>query len=221
MMDKQKGTVTSASQLAQRVEEIWASLGGVNPVLLGDRIGASFEQGETGSGVFQLSYWGREITVSHPEFSCYDRESGNELGLMDQAMLAYYFSTSDGAPLTGRWISFSELPDGTFYSQAFQGYTGGELAKVFKNDVEGFAEAASTVGGCIPVSGQIPGDQALAYQVLPYVRLLVNCWLGDEDFPSSYRVLFDAAAGHHLTTDAYAILGSMLTRRIIDEQSSS
>jgi len=130
-------------------------------------------------------------------------------------MLAYYLSTSDGTPLTGRWIAFSELPDGTFYTQAFQGYTGGELAKVFQDDVEGFAEAAASIAGSMPVPGDPPGDEAAAFQILPNVRMLVSCWLGDEDFPSSYRVLFDAAAGHHLTTDAYAILGSMLTRRII------
>jgi hypothetical protein len=61
------------------------------------------------------------------------------------------------------------------------------------------------------------GELAFAYQVLPHVRLLAACWLGDEEFPPSYRVLFDAAAGHHLTTDAYAILGSMLTRRLLRE----
>ena len=79
----------------------------------------------------------------------------------------------------------------------------------------GFTEAAASVRGSMPGSRESPGDAAQAYQVLPFVKLLVACWQGDEDFPSSYRVLFDAAAGRHLTTDAYAILGSMLTRRII------
>ena len=218
MNDKQKGPATSAGQLAQRVEELNASLGAVNPAFLSDRIGATYRPEEEGTGVFDLIYWGREIALTYPEFHCTDKGSGQELGLMDQAMLAYYLSTSDGTPLTGRWIAFSELPDGTFYTQAFQGYTGGELAKVFQDDVRGFAEAAASIAGSMPVLGEPPGDEAVAFQILPNVRLLVACWLGDEDFPSSYRVLFDAAAGHHLTTDAYAILGSMLTRRIIKGQ---
>jgi hypothetical protein len=215
MTNSPRSPATSASQLTQRVEELAASLSAVNPVFLSDRIGATFVPEEKTSGIFHLTYWGREITVSYPEFSCIDSESGDELGLMDQAMLAYYFATSDGTPLTGRWISFSELPDGTFYTQAFQGYTGGELAKVLQNDVEGFSEAAATIVGCIKLSESPPGDRAMAFQILPCVRLLVTCWLGDEDFPTSFRVLFDAAAGHHLTTDAYAIMGSMLTRRLI------
>ena len=215
MTNSDKGPETTPSQLAQRVEELNATLRDVDPAILCVRTGASFEPGGAETGAFHLIYWGREISLTYPEFSCYDRKSGDELGIMDRAMLAYYFTISDGTPLTGRWISFSELPDGTFYAQAFQGYTGGELAKVFDNDAEGFTRAAAGIEGRSPDSGQLPGDLAFAYEVLPHVRVLATCWLGDEDFPPSYRVLFDAAAGHHLTTDSYAILGSMLTRRLI------
>lgn len=214
MTSNDKGSAATPSQLAQRVEELNVTLRDVDPAILCVHTGASFEQGEADTGAFQLTYWDREISLKYPEFSCYE-QSGDILGIMDRAMLAHYFSTSDGTPLTGRWISFSELPDGTFYAQAFQGYTGGDLAKMFENDVEGFTRAAESIGGRSPDSGQPIGDMAFAYQVLPHVRLLVTCWLGDEDFPPSYRVLFDAAAGHHLPTEAYAILGSILTKRLV------
>jgi hypothetical protein len=137
------------------------------------------------------------------------------LGTFDQAQLAYYFTLSDGTPQTGRWISFSELPDGTFYTQAFQGYTGNELLKVFGNDENRFANAAVQAGGRPAGMAQSIGDQAFIFRVLPHVSLMVVNWLGDEDFPASYRILFDAAASHHLTTDACAILGSTLTRRLV------
>ena len=59
------------------------------------------------------------------------------------------------------------------------------------------------------------GDAAFAFQALPRVRLLAVGWQGDEDFPPSYRVLFDGNSHHHLSTDACAILGSTLTRRLM------
>jgi hypothetical protein len=161
-----------------------------------------------------LTYWGRDIAIGYPEFSSCDKRSLEALGIMDRAMLAYYFNTSDGTPLTGRWISFSELPDGTFYTQAFQGYTGNELAKVFGNDAELFARAATSIGGRKASIGDSSADVAFTFRVLPHVILLVACWLGDDDFPPSYRVLFDEAAGRHLTTDSYAIIGSLLTKRL-------
>ena len=59
------------------------------------------------------------------------------------------------------------------------------------------------------------GDLAYTFQALPRVSLLLVFWKGDEDFPASFQVLFDASASHYLPTDAYAILGSTLTRRLI------
>jgi hypothetical protein len=44
---------------------------------------------------------------------------------------------------------------------------------------------------------------------------MLTYWLGDEDFPSSCKVLFDESASHYLPIDACAILGGMLTRKII------
>jgi hypothetical protein len=211
----ERSQATTPSQLAQRVEELHSALRKVDPSIISARTGADFIPEDSETGEFHITYWGREIDLEYPRFYSYDRLSGDALGIMDRAMLAYYFTTSDGTPLSGSWISFSELPDGAFYTQAFQGYTGGELAKTFGNDAEGFARAALSVEGCKLGDKDLPGDVAFAFQVLPHVALLVSYWMGDEDFPASFRVLFDAFAGHHLTTDAYAILGSMLVKRII------
>jgi len=64
------------------------------------------------------------------------------------------------------------------------------------------------------------GDAAYEFQVLPMVSLLVVTWQGDEEFNSTYQILFDAAVSHHLPTDACAILGSNLTNRLITEMES-
>jgi hypothetical protein len=43
---------------------------------------------------------------------------------------------------------------------------------------------------------------------------MVTYWLGEEEFPSSAKILFDATATHYLPIDVCAILGSMLVSRI-------
>jgi hypothetical protein len=40
-------------------------------------------------------------------------------------------------------------------------------------------------------------------------------WQGDEDFPSTCQLLFDASVSRCLPTDACAVLGSALTRMLI------
>lgn len=197
--------------LGDRVDEIRTNLINKNPERLGTKTGALYTpKGESG-GEFRLGFWSREIVLNLPEFSGKYLDSGDDINTFDLTMLAYYFEVSDGAPIAGEWIAFNQIPGGMFYAQAFQGYSGDELAKVYVNDADAFIDANEKLGG----RREFFGNVAYSYQVLPRVPIMVVCWLGDEDFPPSYRMLFDANAHHHLVTDAYAILGSNLTRRLI------
>lgn len=197
--------------LAGRVDEIRGSLKSRDPRDLAQKTLSAYHEVGQDQGYFLLEYWGEQIRVSYPDFICVLESDRSELHTMDQAMLAYYFRVSDGTPQANEWIAFTELPDGQFYTQAFQGYTGRELVVAFGNDHKKFHTAAEQTGGDL----EDFGDLAFRFQILPRVALVVASWLGDEDFPASYRILFDAHASHHLTTDALAILGSTLTRKLL------
>ena len=215
MDNKDRLPAGDPNHLARRVSELHAQLRQASPITLASHTGANYLPAGSQQGTFYLLFWGQDVSLTYPEFVGRDNRTGKMLGTMAQALLAYYFTISDGTDQTGQWISFSELPDGRFYTVAFQGYTGGELVKTFGNDEHGFAKSATRIGGWQPRLDKALGDEAFAFRVFPHVTLLVVCWLGDEDFPPSYRILFDAAISHHLSTDACAILGSTLTRRLI------
>lgn len=193
------------SGLDRRIDDLRTELRERDMVNLARNTGASYV-----NGCFGLDVWNRAVTFSEEDFVAIDAQSGQECDALTQAMLAYYFYTSDGAAVHGELIAFRELPDGQFYASAFQGYTGNKLAGVFGNDIEAFAKAAHGTGG----KSLVVGDAAYQFQALPRVPVAVVCWLGDEDFPTSYRVLFDKSIDHHLPTDACAILGSMLTAKL-------
>jgi hypothetical protein len=197
--------------LGDRVNEIRDQLSNKNPERLAACTGALFTPFGTYGGEFRLPFWSREVVISFPGFIGKFADGGEEINTFDLTMLAYYFDQSDGAPMTGEWIAFNQIPGGLFYAQAFQGYSGNELAKAFGNDSEAFMNANEKLGG----RREFFGNLAYSYQVLPRVPIMVVCWLGDDEFPPSYRILFDSNAQHHLVTDAYAILGSNLTRRLI------
>lgn len=199
--------------LSRRIAELRAGLAGLDPAALAGRTGSVYSAaGE--ETAFHISLWGRAVTLTFPGFNARDTESGSDLPVLNQALLLYYFTTCDGEPAARRWIAFSELPDGRFYNQAFQGYTGQTLAQAFEDDLDTFCRAAEALGG----SRTYMGDAAFAFQVLPNVPLLAVYWLGDEDFPPSCQILFDAAVSHHLPTDACAILGSGLAHRLIRQK---
>jgi len=198
-------------RFARRVNELKKDLSQKKPSYLAAATSAEFRPRHSIKGEFSLLLWGNEVCLSYPDFIIQDQRTGNPLSQMDLVMLLYYFNTSDGTAKTGRWISFSELPDGKFYNQAFQGYTGQRLARSFHDDMAIFEHAATSLGGTpFPL-----GSASFTFKVLPRVSLLVIFWQGDEDFPSSFQILFDASASHYLPTDAYAIIGSTLTSRLI------
>ena len=203
--------------LGDRVGEIREKLEEKNPEALAARTGSIYTPKGDANGDFRLAFWSREVVLNFPEFTGKYSDTGGDINTFDLTMLAYYFDVCDGAPISGEWIAFNQIPGGLFYAQAFQGYSGDELAKVFGNDAEAFIEANEKLGG----RREFFGNMAYSYQVLPRVPIMVVCWLGDEDFPPSYRMLFDANAHRHLVTDAYAILGSHLARRLIKAKNKS
>ncbi|MFC2054055.1 DUF3786 domain-containing protein [Chloroflexota bacterium] len=212
MSDSEIPSGEDFDRFTRRVNELKEALSKKKPSYLAAAASAEFRPKDSDKGEFSLLLWGNEVCLSYPDFITQDRRTGNPLSQMDLVLLLYYFNTSDGTAKTGRWISFSELPDGKFYNQAFQGYTGQRLARSFRDDMAAFEHASTSLDGTpFPL-----GSASFSFKVLPLVSLLVVFWQGDEDFPSSLQILFDASASHYLPTDAYAIIGSMLASRLIN-----
>lgn len=198
-------------RFTRRIAELRGALQGANPLALAQRTGSAYRPLDGGQGRFDFALWREPVWMAYPRWVLFQGKSGQPMADIFQALALYYFTTADGALPSGEWISFTDLPDGRFYTQAFQSYTGQPLAQAFGGDLAAFRLAASKVGG-----QEYPlGDAAFVFQALPRVSLLAVYWLGDEDFPASAQVLFDANASRWLPTDAYAILGSTLARRLI------
>lgn len=206
---KEAGHAESA--LASRVEELRGRLGLIPPALLAERTGASYLELGQGRGEFHLELLNASILLTYPGFHATFSATDAPLPAFKHALLLYYFLQSDGAPLIGKWISFSDLPEGRIYAPAFQGYTGDLLAKAFLLDLDAFHAACQKVGGTHVAFG----DAAYRFRALPRMDLLIAYHLGDEDFPSTCKILFDESAWHYLPAEACAILGSSLTQLIL------
>jgi hypothetical protein len=201
---------TMPSQLTDRLHQLRSTLQVQDPSLVAARSGISHPTVGPGRVELHIPVWGDVFIMHFPELTC--RNSRDEpLPDFQQALLLYYLVTADGAPLTGRWVSFADLPDGRMYDTAFQGYSGDEIVKRFGSDLNPFKSACSKAGGNFVEIG----SASFIFQALPRVPLMATYWLGDEDFPSSCKILFDESASHYLPIDACAILGSMLTRKLI------
>jgi hypothetical protein len=199
-----------SAKLTGRLTELRSTLRLRDPGLVAARSGVSWLTLGPDRGELHVPLWGNVCILSFPELTGYNHRD-EHLPDFQQALLLYYLVAADNAPLTGRWVSFADLPDGRIYNAAFQGYSGDEIVKTFGIDLDGFKSA------CLKAEGKPVeiGSASFIFQALPRVPLLATYWLGDEDFPSSCKILFDESACHYLPVDACAILGSMLTRKLI------
>ena len=190
--------------LRPRIEAARAELAQHNPAELARRGGLT-RNGDR----FELSLLGQTILIRWPTLVA-TRSDGKPCPEELQILLLDYLARADATEPRGQWIGFQELPDGSFYRHAFQGYSADQLVRDLAGDIAAFRRAAETLGGD-PLE---MGDAGYGFRALPHVPLAVIWWAGDEEFPANATVLFDASASHYLPTDGLAILGRMLCRTL-------
>jgi hypothetical protein len=194
--------------LIRRLDEIRSELAASDPELLSLNTGTHYEPDLF---EFMIELWGDPVQLSYPAFKAQYIQEKKELTTVNLALLLYYFYCADGTRKTEDWISFSELPDGKFYQQAFNGYTGDEIKKYYEHDLERLKNKALQIGG----RACNFADLSYRFDVLPRVSLSIAIWIGDEELPGSFQVLFNSSVSHYLPTDACAIAGSIITRKLL------
>jgi hypothetical protein len=212
----QKGKATPQIQewydkLAPVVQEARSTLREIKPEKLILRSGCQQDK----DGNFRLDFFWQTYIIGGEDFGVRWAESGDETPSFIASLILTYLVTADGTTPSGRWIGFRELPDGTFYVRAFEGYSGGRLVRELQGGVEAFCRGAQALGG----ETLEMGDACYAFNVLPRIRVALAYWEGDEEFPAQFpsqaRVLFEDTAARYLPTDGLAILGSQLVGKLL------
>ncbi|MDA8235439.1 MAG: DUF3786 domain-containing protein [Clostridia bacterium] len=156
---------------------------------------------------FRVPFLGEEYLVQYPEGKV--TLAGNEtqeVSLQNQILILHYLVTASGQPIQNQYISFKELPDGAIYIDPFTKRTINPMLKLFGHDLDLFKTTAAKLGGEI----KNLGHAGVTINVFPKVPITYVIWEGDDEFPASGNVLFDASAGSYLPTEDYAVVASQV-----------
>jgi hypothetical protein len=194
-------------KLAPVVQEAQAKLRASDRVMVAQRSGATIDQ----SGNLRVAFLQREYVIDHTAWTVQRAGDGVAPPALMQSLILTYLYTADGTPPVDRWVGFRELPNGLFYAQAFQGYTGAALVRELKGDVAAFKRASEKLQG----AALAIGDTGYVFPVLPHLKLAAVMWTGDDEFPPQAHVLFQESAPHYLVTEGLAIVGSLLIGQIV------
>lgn len=156
-------------------------------------------------GGFRLVFLGDTYLISYPSGEV-ELVEGGEAAMTNKILILHYLVTASGAPLQNRYISFKELPDGAIYITPFTNRAIRPLLSLFADRQEELKEIAVKMGGRV----ENIGDTGITLFPFPHVPVTYVIWSGDEEFPASGNILFDASAPYYLPTEDYAVLASTL-----------
>lgn len=159
-----------------------------------------------------VPYFGRQCRiqcangeVAFPEGPPGSEDRAGELPTTEKVLILHYLIHAGPRPLTGRNISFKEIPGGgSIYYPTFKKRAVDPLVKTFSEDFPGFAEAARALGG----SAEKLGDAAVTVHAFPFVPITYVIWQGDEEVPSSGTILFDSSVAGFLPVEDIVIAAS-------------
>ncbi len=109
-------------------------------------------------------------------------------------VLLHYLLEAQDVPPSGRWISEKDIPSGHQFFSGPHAFPLKEIVDAVGDDSRRLADASATLGG-VPVD---VGDKAFEFSVLPRVPLRMVYWRGDDEFPPTVKIQFDATVSKHL-----------------------
>jgi hypothetical protein len=157
-----------------------------------------------------LDFFSEPLHIIFPQVDFYS-PSKKTVSLVTRILLLHYLIRADGSPMTGEWVGYKDISGGLLYASVFARRVTEALVRRFGRAARGFEEAGLQLGG--EAAGV--GDASFILRVLPFVPLQYVLWEGDDEFPPSAQLLFDASVDHYLSLEDIVVLGQITTGRLI------
>ena len=174
------------------------------------KAGADYQKGEEGEKII-IHFFSEPYSIQFPQIEFYS-PSKKVVSLVTRILLLHYLICADGNPLTGKWVAYKDIPGGLLYAGVFARRVTEPLQRKFGKSAKSFKETGIKSGG----EPAEVGDASFILHAFPYVPLQYVLWEGDEEFPPSVQLLFDASVDHYLSLEDIVVLGQVTTGRVIN-----
>ncbi len=149
--------------------------------------------------------------VSLPNVEISLLRSGEEVPLKNKIIILHYLTLSKGTPATGRFITFRELPGCDSYFPVFHQLALRPLLDRFGQEPDLMVDAATQLGGRRASHGHV----SVTIEAFPRVPITTVLWKGDEEFPPSCSMMFDANISDYLPTEDIRDICATITRKLV------
>jgi hypothetical protein len=120
------------------------------------------------------------------------------------------YADTNAVEETHQLVSFTKLPGGSAYNNAFQRRAVQPIERVFGSAPETLYKAAEL----LDATKLDYGDYSVRIYALPFVPVHVVLWSSNSEFPASANILFDSSVSNYLSTEQTAMLGELTSTRL-------
>ena len=201
--------LTKQKNYQQAFDLACASIKGMDLGERAKKAGADFR--EENGGKFIIDFFSEPYTIHFPQVDFFSPLK-KAVSLVTRVLILHYLIRADGTSLSKKWVGYKDIHGGILYAGVFARRVTEPLQNRFGRSARLFQDTGLSLGG--DPAGV--GDASFVLHVLPLVRLQYVLWEGDDDFPSSVQLLFDASVDHYLSLEDIVVLGQMSTGRLIN-----
>jgi len=176
-----------------------------------EKAGADYQKGKDGAKI-TIDFFSEPYHIQFPQIEFYS-PSKKTVSLVTRILLLHYLIRANGSPLAGKWVGYKDIPGGLLYAGVFARRVTEPLVRKFGKSAKWFKEIGKKLGG---ESVEV-GDASFILHAFPFIPLEYVLWEGDEEFPPSVQLLFDACVDHYLSLEDIVVLGQMSTGRLIHQ----
>ncbi len=161
--------------------------------------------------VITMEYLNRSYQVTLPDINLSLVDSEEEVPIRDKILLLHYLTQAKGSPLANEVIAYKQLPEGinyfpTFYKRAIK-----PLIDHFGKQPQLLIDTAGKLGGYKADYG----DAAVTINAFKLVPVTLVLWQGDEEFPPTGNILFDATISDYLSIEDVNVLCEIIAWKLV------
>jgi hypothetical protein len=188
-----------------------ARLAGADVAVQARRIGGVVEEREDGTRVVRLSCMGAAYRVGLPDGAVY-RDDGAPVGTFVEILILHALLSHTGRRPSGRWIAFSDIPDGLLYGSVYEKRTARRLARALSGADDLLVAVAGRLGGNEAALG---GDASVVVEPFEGIPVGIVFWRGDDDFSPAVTFLYDDTITEIFPAEDVVVLTQCLIEEII------
>jgi hypothetical protein len=156
-------------------------------------------------------YFLSKVEVTYPGGTVAYSEGDNNLSVQEQGLILHYLLGACDMSVTGKLITFREIPSGEFYYEPFLKRAQVPFVKTFGSNNELFYLSGEKLGG----SRAEIGNLSMIFRPFPKIPITLLLWKGDAEFPPDGNILFDSIIKDILPGEDIAFLAGTVVYKLI------